>query len=138
MNNLWTYVGEYQSSILPKAESRSIPWELRKLKTNSLVETDSKTSTRKKRSKTSISKTCDDKEAIMSEASCAVDIGSKMEDVITENHFNGLSCLETEDPQKTVTVATTDLACDANYSCDPVNTNEELSSLESQDPQKKV
>jgi hypothetical protein len=121
LNNLWTYVGEYQSSILPKAESRRIPWELRKLKTNSLVETDSKTSTTKKRSKTSISKTCDDKEAIMSKASCADDTGSKMEDMIAEKHINGLSCLETEDPQKTVTVATTDLACDADSDCDPVS-----------------
>ena len=137
LNNLWTYVGEYQSSILPKAESRRIPWELRKLKTNSLVETDSKTSTTKKRSKTSISKTCDDKEAIMSKASCADDTGSKMEDMIAEKHINGLSCLETEDPQKTVTVATTDLACDADSDCDPVSTNNGLSCLKSQDTRNK-
>jgi hypothetical protein len=139
LNNLWTSVGEYQSSILPKAESRRIPWELRKLKTNSLVETDSKTSTTKKRLKTSISKTCDDKEAIMSKASFAADTGSKMEDMIAEKHINGLSCLETEDPQKTVTVATTDLACDADSDsdCDPVSTNNGLSCLKSQDTRNK-
>jgi hypothetical protein len=124
LNNLWNYVGEYQSSILPKAESRRIPWELRKLKTNSLEETDSKTSTTKKRSKTSISKTCDDKEAIMSKASCAV------EDIIEE----------TEDPQKKTedpTVTTTDLACDADSDYDPVSTNNGLTCLKSQDTRNK-
>jgi hypothetical protein len=59
----------------------------------------------------------------MSKNKRAIDKGSKMEDIIAEKQINELSCLETEDPQKTVTVTTTDFACDADSDCDPVSTN---------------
>jgi hypothetical protein len=101
VNNLWNLVGEYHKSDLPKAGSREIPWELRKLKQRSLEDTDSKTSGKKKRTRKTISKPLDSIDNTITEKPIKKinSVTGTDEDILSDI----IPCSKSEDPHYSVT-----------------------------------
>ena len=145
VNNLWNLVGEYHKSDLPKAGSREIPWELRKLKQRSLEDTDSKTSGKKKRIRKTISKPLDSIEDTITEKPIKK-INSVTEtdvDILSDS----ISCSKSEDPHYPVTetdevkLMSDSISCsksvDPHYSVtgtDEVKLSDSISCSKSEDP----
>jgi len=120
VNNLWNLVGEYHKSDLPKAGSREIPWELRKLKQRSLEDTDSKTSGKKKRIRKTISKPLDSIEDTITEKPI-----KKINSVTGTDEVklsDSISCSKSEDPHYSVT------------GTDEVKLSDSISCSKSEDP----